>query len=381
MIPSEERQPLSARYLASECSSETSSREWMSSLIIPDFSNGGRICIVGGSEAETGPPFFAGQAALMCGADYVTILTTRSASIPIKCYSPSLTVVPYLPEKNSTLSEDFMGLVWPQISDSDAICFGPALGDGEVIWTAVTKLILKARLSNIPIVLSSGALWLLNANGMELVLKTIPEAPVVLILNEDEFTRIWGELHSLGVMSFRDDISRTTPCPVTKMINDCPKGEVFFINHETNALCIHQTADVSNALGRNVVVLRMGLMDITTHGKKCFLFGGTPLRKRCVSHGDVLAGLVTLFLAWEKIKGLLQNPIAATKCADIVTRLASLDAFGASTLGVYATDVVQKIPGVMRNLGLFSHVISSDSTSFRVSSSADVIVYNKENKN
>jgi len=255
------------------------------------------------------------------------------------------------------------------------------LGHGEGIQTAVTKLILKARLSSIPVVLNSGALLLLNANRMELLSKTIPAAPVVLILNEDEFTRIWCELHSQGVMSFRDDKSRDTPFPVTKMIHDCPMGEEFFINNEPDALCIHQTAHVGNALGRNVVVLRMGLMDITVHCTTCFLFGGTPLRKRCVSHGDVLAGLVTLFLAWEKIKGLLQNPIAATKCADIVTRLASLDAFGASTLGVYATDVVQKIPGVMRNLGLFSHVISSDSTSFRVSSSADVIVYNKENKN
>jgi len=341
--------------------------------IIPDMSNCGRICIVGGSETQAGPPFFAGQAALKCGADRVTILTTPSASIPIKCYSASLTVVPYLPEKNSTLSEDFMALVWPLVYDSDAICLGPGLEDGEVIKTAVTKLIVKARSSNIPVVLNSGAHWHLIANGMELLSKSIPAAPVVVILNEDEFTRMWCELHSQGLMSFRDDTSRAIPCPVTSnVLEECPMGEEFSSNKWPSALCIHQTAHVGIALGRNVVVLRIGLIDIIAHGRRTFLFGGRKLRKRCVGHGNVLAGLVTLFLGWQKIKGFSKNPITATKCADFVIRLASLDAFGASTRGVYATDVAQKIPGVMRNLGFFSHVISSGGTSSVAASSSDV---------
>jgi len=360
------KQPLSARYLLSDRSG--SSRTSKSSIteeilsLIPNLSNCGRICIVGGCEAETGPPFFAGQAALMCGADSVTILTTPSASIPIKCYSPSLTVVPYLPEKNSKLSKDFMSLVWPQIWDSDALCFGPGLGDSKVIQTAVTKMILKARLSKIPVVLNSSALWLLNANGMELLSQTLPAAPAVVVVNEDEFIRIWGELHSQGVMSFRDDTSRAIPFPVSNVIYDCPMGEEFPIYTVPNISCVHQTAHVGNALGRNVVVLRMGIMDITVHGRKCFLFGGPQFRRRCVGNEHLVAGLVTLHLAWQKIKGSSGRPITAVKCADFVLRLASLDAFGASTYGVYATDVAKNIPGVMRNLGLFSHINSPAST-------------------
>jgi len=68
----------------------------------------GKVCIVGGSSVHTGPPFFAGEIALKCGADTVIVVTTLSAAIPLKSYSPALTVVPFLPEKNDKLSTKFI---------------------------------------------------------------------------------------------------------------------------------------------------------------------------------------------------------------------------------------------------------------------------------
>jgi len=354
-----EVQPKSARFSNSDISSSQSksTNRIEISNFLPELSNCGRVCIVGGSAAQTGPPFFAAQAALICGADRVTILTTPSASIPIKCYSSSLTVIPYLPEKNSPQSESFITTVWPLVKGNDAFSFGPGLGNCNVTLLAVLKLILKARKSGIPIVLSSEALLLLNTSKMDLLSQVLVQAPVVLIFNENEFVRMWGWLHSRGIMSFRDGLATTFPFPASKLVN-YKMGEEFSINLEPDQVAIHQTAHVGNALGRHVVVLRMGLVDITVHRSKCFLFGGPEFSKQCNGKGSLLAGLVTLFLAWQNIKGLLHKPIAAAKCADLVIRLAFLDAYSTSTRGVVATDVANQIPGVMRNLGIFSRIIS-----------------------
>jgi ATP-dependent NAD(P)H-hydrate dehydratase len=69
--------------------------------------NQGIICVIGGSLEYTGAPYFSGITALKLGADLVHIICTRSASIPIKSYSPGkltsnvyseLIVHPHLPE-------------------------------------------------------------------------------------------------------------------------------------------------------------------------------------------------------------------------------------------------------------------------------------------
>ncbi|KAL7432357.1 hypothetical protein ACHAXH_003339, partial [Discostella pseudostelligera] len=52
----------------------------------------GRIAILGGSEKYTGAPFYAAQSALHCGVDLVSIYCAREACLPIKCYSPELMV-------------------------------------------------------------------------------------------------------------------------------------------------------------------------------------------------------------------------------------------------------------------------------------------------
>ena len=54
----------------------------------------GRVAIVGGSEMYTGAPYYASMAALKVGSDLATVFCASEASIPIKCYSPELMVLP-----------------------------------------------------------------------------------------------------------------------------------------------------------------------------------------------------------------------------------------------------------------------------------------------
>lgn len=65
-----------------------------------DYSNRkgshGRLGVIGGSDSYTGAPYFAATSSLLLGSDLVSIITTPSASIPIKSYSPDLIVHPVL---------------------------------------------------------------------------------------------------------------------------------------------------------------------------------------------------------------------------------------------------------------------------------------------
>jgi len=67
----------------------------------------GRIAIIGGSDKYTGAPYYAAQSALNCGVDLVTIFCAQEASVPIKCYSPELMVQSvYSIEKLNTLQKE-----------------------------------------------------------------------------------------------------------------------------------------------------------------------------------------------------------------------------------------------------------------------------------
>jgi len=149
----------------------------------------GKICIVGGSSGSAGPPFFAGDGALQCGACEVVILTTSSAAIPLKCYSSDLTVIPYLPEKNGATSSKFIDRVWPMIEDSHAFCIGPGLGEDKITLNAVRKLIRKISMSNIPMAINSGALQLLS-NKTDLLSSDLLHTTAVVILKEVDFVRV-----------------------------------------------------------------------------------------------------------------------------------------------------------------------------------------------
>lgn len=54
----------------------------------------GRVGVVGGSIRFTGAPYYASMAALKVGSDLASVFCASEASIPIKCYSPELMVMP-----------------------------------------------------------------------------------------------------------------------------------------------------------------------------------------------------------------------------------------------------------------------------------------------
>jgi len=347
--------------------------------------NGGKICVVGGSLIHTGAPFFAGQSAVCCGIDEVTVLTTQSAALPIKCYSPALKVLGELPEEKGHINgEEFVTRVWPMVRDNHAFCVGPGIGRSHVTFKAVSKLIEKIRDSEIPLVMDDDALWLLAMEPW-LLSKNIPKSPVIVTPNRTEFNRLWvafAELVQSGVVSsnssltlrappgtipgahssgrdgasstegsWRDiDAKRKSPVGLSPVMNvECPKSKPFHVNKYPEVMAVQQTALLASIIGTNTTIVRKGYIDLIATPSRCFLLSQGQIPRRCVGQGAILAGLCTTFLAWMKLSGNLSNPLLAAEGAAVITRQAAQGAFDRKDRSMQTPDIIAILAGVMED--------------------------------
>ena len=307
----------------------------------------GRIAILGGSEKYTGAPFYAAQSALLCGVDLVTVFTAKEASIPLKCYSPELMVqsvysideldhlikeeedimqeleeckqsndlltnevnkmevlqtmekleiseekqslliqselknkddemeslvdrltkMKYLEEKLQNLRErqdssveGIVNKITSTYSSLHALCIGPGLGRHPLVFSAVEKVIYEAIESKLTLVLDADALFMLSLKEHKGSLeKLLDYERCVMTPNLMEMRRLDEALGSKDT-----------------------KGE--------RSLGVHGN-----------IIVQKGNVDIITqgsHAMKCKEEGGL---KRSGGIGDVLAGTLSAFMAWNAI--------------------------------------------------------------------------------
>jgi len=313
---------------------------------------GGRICVVGGSHIHTGAPFFCGHAALCCGMDEVTVLTTPSAAIPIKCYSPSLNVLAELPEVNGTVcAENFIERVWPLIRNNHAFCIGPGLGHDTITVGAVIELINLVRTAEKPLVIDDDALWIL-VNSPTLLTKDIPTSPVILTPNKVEFNYLWGSLAGVFLSRIKakaekricweeaDYLKQDQVGLVDVFDLACPHGEQLDIKKYSDVMAIQQTTLLASTIGTNITFLRKGWVDLVASTSKFFVLSQAQVSRRCRGQGAILAGLCTSFLAWMKMANDLENQLLAVYGAAIITRLAVQSAFEKKGRSMQASDII-----------------------------------------
>jgi len=377
----ETHQPQSSRYLKSGARWASYSTQLELCKLIPklSFSHSkgdlGQVCIVGGSRTSTGPPLLTGLTAVKAGADLVTIITTPSASEVIKCYSPLLIVIPFLPEADTeSTKETFVERVWPFVRYSQAICIGPGLETNNCTLEAVASLLLKVRWAGIPLVIDTDMEWLLGRK-VDLISQKLPDSPVLLTLNEEEFSDLYVVAHKRGVMSWHvtsesedgeDEVpgsrpegmpirqprkrrrSQNLPVPVPSSICDeCPIFEEFQVSEYSQLKAIWETAQLARALGSNVYIIRKGFVDLATSGYRAIIFAGLIVPMRCAGQGHVLTGLSLMCAAWMHNSKDHDNPLVAACGASFLTRLAALDAFQKHKRAMTAYDILNYIPGVL----------------------------------
>ncbi len=266
----------------------------------PDARKGdaGKVLVIGGGP-YTGAPAFTGMAAMRSGVDLVFVATPQPAALPVAVYSPSLIVSAL---EGDFLSDSHVSELLSFAKDVNVVAIGPGLGSAPETKTAVQKFVQRCPK---PMVIDADAIGACGSKPQILRKKT-----AVITPHAGEFKKLTGR--ALGT----DD-------PVMR-------GE-----------------KVEEAAGKlRTTILLKGQVDVISDGtavklnrtgNNALAVGGT---------GDVLTGLVAGMMAQGA------KPFHAARIGAFTMGLAGDLAFEERSYGLVATDVIEKIPFVLRRYEL-----------------------------
>ncbi|MBO3841179.1 MAG: NAD(P)H-hydrate dehydratase [Candidatus Brockarchaeota archaeon] len=255
----------------------------------------GYVLVVGGSETFSGAPALAALSALRVGAGLSLVAAPESVAGSIRAMSPDL-VVYELPGKY--LSNEALPLLSEIMRKADSLVIGPGLGiRGETIET-VKNLIEEARSKSLPTVV--------DADGFK-SLKSSPELlkGTIATPHHGEFKYVFGK--------------------ETK--------EKWFENLPTLIELSRKYEFTILLKGFETIITDSSRLKVNKHATPGLAVGGT---------GDVLSGIIATFLAWGN------SGFTSAAAAAYVHGEAGLKAVEEKGFHITASDLVEKIPGVMK---------------------------------
>lgn len=304
----------------------------------------GRVGVLGGSELYTGAPYYAAMASLKVGCDLASVFCAEEAAIPIKCYSPELMVqgVYSAGEFDAHTLDDADEIIGSMVckvashlNRLHVLVVGPGLGRCPLVMRATARIITLARAQELPIVVDADALFMLSLEEYRDILAGYEYA--ILTPNVMEMRRLTGDHASHGDA---DDI--------------VPNISAM----ERNILIRKGLKDAIISMGENEVQTSTGL----TTKMLCEEKGGL---KRSGGIGDVLAGTVGAFVAWNRImckqnsashertsieSSTKDDLLLACWSACCVTKRATLTAFEKKSRSMTAPDVLEELGPTLENM-------------------------------
>jgi ATP-dependent NAD(P)H-hydrate dehydratase len=276
----------------------------------------GRVGVVGGSAKYTGAPYYAAMASLKVGADLVTCFTATEATIPIKCYSPELMVMPvytatefdevigkhqqkqqqqrcqgqsdvdddnslYDDNEVQQLVSNMVKEVSQMMDKLHVLVIGPGLGRCPIVLEATSQIIQTARSPpyNLPLVLDADALYLLTLPRYQNVLSLL-ESPSSSLPSSSTVCSSPPVVLTPNVMERKRLDESNVVLPTDGSCFVIEKGQVDQIKQATKP-----TNDGSDNVSLEVKMT-------------CGETGGL---KRSGGIGDILAGTCGTLLAWNRI--------------------------------------------------------------------------------
>jgi hydroxyethylthiazole kinase-like uncharacterized protein yjeF len=253
----------------------------------------GKILVIGGGP-YSGAPALAGLAALKAGADLVTVAVPVSVAKIVASYSPDLIVRKL---SSNVLCPDDLSILMDLINSHDVVVMGMGLGRAAETLEAVRKILpfcRKAVLDADALAALSGVIFESLAGNCELIVT--PHA---------------GEFSLLRNMGTPEKI-------------------------ESRIKAAREFSEEKGA-----VTLLKGKIDIISDGKQTLLNRTGNAGMTVGGTGDVLAGLTGSLFS--------RNPaFLAAACATYINGAAGDLAFEKAGNGLLATDVIEKIPEVIK---------------------------------
>lgn len=253
----------------------------------------GKILVIGGGP-YSGAPTFAALAALKAGADLVTVAVPAPVAEIVASYSPNLIVRKL---SSNVLCPDDLSILLDLISSHDVVVMGMGLGRATETLEAVRKIIPFCRKA----VLDADALSALSGTIFESI---AGNCELIVTPHAGEFARL-----------------RNMETP--------------------NSLEARIKAVREFSEEKGVVTLLKGKIDIISDGKQTLLNRTGNPGMTVGGTGDVLAGLTGSLFS--------RNPaFLAAACAAHVNGTAGDLAFEKAGNGLLATDVLEKIPEIIK---------------------------------
>jgi hydroxyethylthiazole kinase-like uncharacterized protein yjeF len=279
----------------------------------------GRVLIVGGGPFF-GAPTLAALASLRAGADWVTVAAPKSVSSIISSLSPNLIVHPLSSE---ILVEKDVPTVSKLIRKHDVVVIGMGLGEAEETKKA-TRLIIEDNASKRVVVDADGFY------GLHLPIQTFRKS---LIKNathasqEDKLVIVTPHAGEFSKMEIeRKGKEESVKVPPEDVIEE----RINFVK------------DFSSA--NKIVTLMKGPTDIISDGVRVKINKKGNAGMTVGGTGDVLAGVTGAFFA------IANDPFKAATAAAFVNGTAGDIAFAEKGYGLLATDLIEKIPKVIREM-------------------------------
>lgn len=254
----------------------------------------GRVLVVGGGP-YTGAPAFTGMAAMRSGVDLTFVATPEASSLAVAIYSPNIIVRPL---EGDILTEDHVSYLLELVKGADVVAVGPGLGNAPETIEAVQELI---RRTDKPLVIDADAIGACGSSP-----KILKSKAGVITPHAGEFKKLTGK---------------------TVHPDDQDK----------------RRAAVKEAASKlKMTILLKGPVDVISDGaftklnrvhNDAMTVGGT---------GDVLTGIVAGMIAQKA------SPFAAARIGAFAAGVAGNLAFEEKSYGLLATDVIEKIPFVLR---------------------------------
>lgn len=253
----------------------------------------GKILVIGGGP-YSGAPAFAALAALKAGADLVTVAVPMSIADVVASYSPNLIVRKLSSE---ILCPDDLSILVDLINFHDVVVMGIGLGRAAETLETVRKILPFCRKA----VLDADALSALSGTIFE---SLAGNCELIVTPHAGEFARL-----------------RNLETPESK---------------EARIKAVREFSEE-----KGIVTLLKGKIDVISDGKQVLLNRTGNAGMTVGGTGDVLAGLTGSLFS--------RNPaFLAAVCAAYINGTAGNLAFEKAGNGLLATDIIEKIPEIIK---------------------------------
>ncbi|MCI4353360.1 MAG: NAD(P)H-hydrate dehydratase [Thermoplasmata archaeon] len=260
----------------------------------------GRVLVVGGGP-YAGAPALAGLAILRSGAERAVVAAPQPAAGHIQSFSPNLIVHPIGTDRFQPSDVPSLLHLVEQLR-VDAVVVGMGVGDAPESAAAMTDFVGRVRGRPIPLVVDADALGSLGTVRAP----SEGSAPCVATPNRHEFDARFLDLRE-SVPDSRLEAARRI------------------------------------AQERRLTILAKDEVDLLTDGARAYRNGHHHPAMTVGGVGDVLAGVVGSLVA-RGVDGLDAARLAAYWVGE-----AGLRAFSQKSWGLVATDVIDELPGALRD--------------------------------